>query len=681
MGAAGWASAQSVTLDEASRVASLFFEEKNMSFRKCAEVGVSGPDTLYYIMNADDAFVVVAGNKNCVPVLAYVLDHSYRGENLIPPVEMWLKHYHNQLSLLTEQPVENPVMEEYWAALLGTNASYRTAQSITPFLASKWGQDDFYNFYCPRDLDGPNGRAVTGCVATAMAQILYYFRFPESGMGEYHYTHPVYGSLSADFEEATYNYEAMCDQPLHVNPAASLLNAHLGIAVDMEYGPAASGMTNHKAAYVMRTYFKYSPETEYVYRDSVSLDWDSLIVDHLERRIPLYYAGWSVPHTDGHAFVCDGFEKNSESQYYYHFNFGWSGYYDGYFYTRSLNPGGSNFNLAQELVVNAYPDTARYTYPPILMSGNETLTSGAGSFEYDTPNAGHVPVDYSWFIIPDIDHLDSIRFSVSYKIGENDTLMILSDDPYWQGYTITNDSAVISGFANGSEISFRFKSETGTDSRFRVNYHSQYRIFCRNTELYTQPSGTIEDGSGEFKYNNCAYCKAYIRTADQQITLRMEEFDTELNEDILYIYDARQRPPALLASLSGNLTDSVYTFSTNRLNLIFETSEKNTYDGWRLHYTSGGITAINEFEWDIDISVLPNPVQDYVDIRLREENPGLHKNRYRYEIYDLSGRKLTGNGIDNTLTRVDMSRYSAGIYFLSISHPEQSGRVLKVIKK
>ncbi len=95
------------------------------------------------------------------------------------------------------------------------------------------------------------------------------------------------------------------------------------------------------------------PETQYVFRDTTSMDWDSLLVANLDQKIPMYYAGWSVPDTNGHAFVCDGYQGND----YFHFNWGWGGSYDGYFYTDNLTPGGNFFNLAQELIINAVPDT------------------------------------------------------------------------------------------------------------------------------------------------------------------------------------------------------------------------------------------------------------------------------------------------------------------------------------
>jgi hypothetical protein len=138
-------------------------------------------------------------------------------------------------------------------------------------------------------------------------------------------------------------------------------------------------MYNHKAAYALRTHFNYAPETEYLYRDSTNLNWDSVLVAHLDQRIPMYYAGWSVPNIMGHAFVCDGYQGED----FFHFNWGWGGQSDGYFYTDDLTPGG-NFNLAQELIINCVPDTDNFVYPeycsgPLtLTSANATLDDGSG---------------------------------------------------------------------------------------------------------------------------------------------------------------------------------------------------------------------------------------------------------------------------------------------------------------
>jgi hypothetical protein len=113
--------------------------------------------------------------------------------------------------------------------------------------------------------------------------------------------------------------------------------------------------------------------------------------------MPLYYAGWSVPNINGHAFVCDGYQNGD----YFHFNFGWSGSDNGYYYLDNLTPGGNNFNLAQELIINIYPDTVNYTYPPYC-SGSTSLTYKQGSFtDGSGPARDYLQgTDCSWLINP-----------------------------------------------------------------------------------------------------------------------------------------------------------------------------------------------------------------------------------------------------------------------------------------
>ena len=207
----------------------------------------------------------------------------------------------------------------------------------------------------------------------------------------------------------------------HSNLEVAELLYHLGVSVDMVYGPDGSGMYNHKAAYSLRTYFKYSPETQYVYRDSTTMDWDSLLIAHLDQRIPMYYAGWSVPNINGHAFICDGYQGTD----YYHFNWGWDAAYNGYFYTDNLTPGGSNFNLAQELIIHAVPDTSQYAYP-VNCQGDITYTGMFGTIDdgsgplYPYANGS----DCTWLIAPD----DSVNFVtldiLNYDLADGDTLFI-----------------------------------------------------------------------------------------------------------------------------------------------------------------------------------------------------------------------------------------------------------------
>ena len=137
-----------------------------------------------------------------------------------------------------------------------------------------------------------------------------------------------YGLQSVDFSQQTYNYEEMPNSPAYYHPEIAKLLYHIGVSVDMHYGPDGSGMTNHKAAYSMRTFFGFHDSTQYYFRDSIAVDWPGTIINHLDQNIPLYYAGWGDTNfISGHAFVCDGYQGTD----HFHFNWGWGGSSDGYF--------------------------------------------------------------------------------------------------------------------------------------------------------------------------------------------------------------------------------------------------------------------------------------------------------------------------------------------------------------
>jgi len=655
--------AQQVSYQEARQAAQSFFAKQQKAVTQCAHIETSSNhDTLFYIFNANNAYVLISADKRCQPVLAFSDKTTFQTNNIIPPVQMWMGNYAAQIQSLKQQNVLRPHRE--WLAVLQPQKDFdNDIEAVAPLLTSQWGQGVNYNYYCPKDEDGTNGRCVTGCVATAMAQLIYYFRFPDTGMASYSYTHDTYGTLSANFGQTKYDYDAMTDKPDQINLPMSLLIHHCGVAVDMVYGPNASGMYNHKAAYALRTYFKYSPQTAYVFRDTTLMDWDSLIVTHLNKNIPLYYAGWSVPDTNGHGFVCDGYQK-TDSTYYYHFNFGWDGYMDGYFYTAALSPGGNNFNLAQEIIVNAYPDTSLYHYPDIQLSGSRTLTALSGSFEDgSSPIQNYANnMDYTWNIQPDHDSIIHIKFDIYFQIAQNDTLFIHSDDANLSNYIITQDSGKLSLNVFSPYIQVRLKTDTGeTKNGFTASYSSDIPSYCNILQMLSAKSGTVEDGSGANRYNNFTDCKTLLKIDGMKfISLHFTKFETEKDKDILYIYDQGVNPSVLLATLSGAIHDTVFSFQTNTLMFVFQTDEQNTFDGWKFTYTSA-INAIEDRDkQDIDVKIYPNPANQQLTI----ENTDIIIQKVK--VYDIWGKLQQQYEINTGKHTYDINRLSQGMYFIKI---------------
>ena len=657
--------AQSVTQEEAAVVANRFFESQGKTFVRCAKVVQNGQEVpLLYFFNAENGFVVISGDKNTPPVLSFSDHQLYNDSDVVPPFEMWINHYADQIREIRKQHIIQTQYVSQWENILSGAPAFRSGDEVEPLMLSKWDQGEYYNYYCPRDAAGDNGRVVTGCVATAMAQLIYYYRFPETGTGSYSYTDENYGVQSADYSNATYNYNAMCDVPTCINTEISKLIYHCGVGVDMHYSPDGSGMTNHSAARVLRTYFKYSPETEYLYRDSTGLNWDSVIVSHLNRRMPLYYAGWSVPNINGHGFICDGY-KIVDSAYYFHFNFGWSGYMDNYYYTNSLIVGSYNFNLAQELIINAYPDTTQYTYPtPQPLTGSLTLTAMEGTFTDGSQTYEHCPagMDFTWNIEPDVSNLTNVTLTLHYNLAEGDTLFVTN--PYVNTFEMrTADTGTVTIDWGTTDLTVNLITHSSASEGFRAHYTAHFTEFCRGSRIFSSVTGHIEDGSGDNDYNNLTTCKFKIVLGPfSAIHVDINSLDLEEGKDFLHFYDNQMSEANHFLTLNGNLSNIGYTFETRRLLMVLETDETGSAGGFSLDY-EGGQVGVDELSRQ-DVKLFPNPAQD--QLQLSYSTP-----IQQVDIFNAEGELIFSETPDNEEASLQISQFPAGIYIVKITAEEQ----------
>ena len=653
--------AQQVSLTRARQMADRHFQSRQESTVRCADIQAAHGDTLLYIFNSERSFVVISGDERTVPVLAYSDHQLYNRGDLAAPAQMWLDSYAAQVEALRKSAARSGQAHPAWAQWL--SRGMRDNVAVKPMMMSHWGQGTFYNYYCPYDYAGENNRCVTGCVATAMAQLLYYFRFPESGVGSYSYTDEHYGVQSADYSSANYNYEAMCDDPTSINTEISKLIRHLGVGVDMHYGVDGSGMNNHSAAYVLRTYFKYDPATAYLFRDSTDVNWDSVIVAHLDRNIPMYYAGWADHEwISGHAFICDGYQIQ-DSCYYFHFNFGWDGSADGYFYTDNLHPGSSNFNLAQELIVNCYPDTTLYPYPAATpLTGSRLLTTTAGSFtdgsRPESPYANHL--DSTWTIRPSETDFVSISLHARYDLASGDTLYISTDNPNITPLALTGDTAKVDVTWECTEIVCHLVTHQNDGHHgIHVNYNSDRTAYCPAIQTATAPSGTLTDGSDAEPYHNMTTCKQRLimGSAYSAISIHITDLDLEEGHDFLRIFQNSYNDNNLLATLTGTISDTTLVFDTRRLNFLFETDEQNTGGGYTLEYTAG-TTGVEEWE-SSSLQLWPNPASNVLNLRCDEPIRSVL-------IQDMQGRMIQHYEIQGLTATIPVHQLPSGIYIIRI---------------
>jgi len=674
--------AEEITLKQAVKVANNFYYERyNSSMHlnysdnftdEVFSVKVHSVATFYYINFKETGWVAVSATTAAIPIIAYSNTGSYNPGFEPENFKAWMSQYSSQLyDIISNGNIPDKEVQEKWNYYLTDKSDqlskYKMGRSVEPLVVSSWDQGLYYNEMCPPDGGGPGGHCLTGCVPTCMGQIANYFRWPQTGIGSYSYDGGVYGTLSANFGESTYNWNEM---PASVNKnsleTAEILY-HLGVSCDLVYGPNGSGMYNHKAAYSLRTYFKYSPETEYLYRDSTNLNWDSVIIAHLDKKIPMYYAGWSVPNINGHAFVCDGYQDDN----YFHFNWGWSGSNDGYFYTDNLNPGGSNFNLAQELIINCFPDTASYTYP-INCMGADTLNTIFGTID-----DGSGPVydyienqDCSWLISPS-DSINSITLHFyNFETNPEDTLYIYDGN--------SENSDLIGAFSGsgipeditttGDEAFIRFTTDNQTNaSGWLMGFTSELPIFCSNN-TYTELEGNISDGSGPGNYQNLTTCMWMFQpTIPDEITLDFTEFSTEPNYDKVFVYDGNDE----IGEFSGSDLPPQLIATSGMMTVIFTTNSSITDMGWAATYKVGTVGE-EEINASSDLIVFPNPA----DNRIQFNGTAIGEIS-SVRIFDVKGLEVIS--LEN-ISWIDTSKLTDGLYFIELSGSKGSYTTKIVIK-
>lgn len=307
---------------------------------------------LYYVFNnGEKGFIIISGDDAAYPVLGFSSQGSFDATRLPQAYQKWVARYEKQIKeIISTGATPTNKISQAWQQL----GNQRTT-TVGPLLTSKWDQSPYHNDLCPYDADAGK-HAVTGCVATAMAQIMKYHEHPKKGTGFHSYQHDTYGTLSADFGLATYQWDLMPDVVDGPNEAVALLNFHCGVSVDMDYGPDLSGAAGAVlVAPALQNYFQY--EAEVAARDNYTdAEWVNLLQSEIDAGRPMYYEGFG--NGSGHAFVCDGYQDDE----FFHFNWGWGGMMDGFYYINDLSPsdvgtGGGNgsYNSHQKIVYRIIP--------------------------------------------------------------------------------------------------------------------------------------------------------------------------------------------------------------------------------------------------------------------------------------------------------------------------------------
>lgn len=339
---------------------------------------------LYYVFNVNenDGFILVSADDDVKPVLGYSLTGNWTGRDIPPGLVMLLNHYSEQISEVIGSGIEGgKEIERLWQKYSKKVPAAPKDRSVTPLLSTIWDQNQFYNEQCPVDAGGPGGHAYAGCVAVSMAQVMKYWQHPTQGTGSNSYIHPVYGTISANFGATTYNYSLMPNQILASNFDVAQLLFHCGVSVDMNYGPSGSAPmgTNWDTDIenALKNNFSYSPNLQWKWKQNyTTATWISMLKTELNNGRPLIYYGWDGGN-NAHNFNCDGYDASDN----FHFNWGWSGYYNGYYSVTYLCPHPNyNYTYMQAAIFDMYPvQSNNYDYGDAPDPSYPTLLANNGA--------------------------------------------------------------------------------------------------------------------------------------------------------------------------------------------------------------------------------------------------------------------------------------------------------------
>ena len=335
----------------------------------------------FYVFNygSDEGFVVVSADDRTEAILGYTDGGTYDERSLPDNMRSWLESYTEQIRQLDVCLITQNM----------TSPATASRKAISPMLQSKWNQHEPYNNMCPTD-PSTSKTSLAGCVAVAMAQVMYYYGYPSRTTA----TIPSYSTETAKISMPsigktyikwgsilpTYGSNATSAQ----EEAVAELLLLCGSAVEMDYGSGSSTASSNLVVPAMRQYFGYDGAMQYVSRIGMNTnDWESLIYNELYEGRPIIYRGTrdAKGSDSGHAFVIDGYDGNG----YYHLNWGW-GNYNGFFLLSVLAPyvsvekemllSNEGYCLSQKAVIGIKPD-AGGSLPMCMTARAMELTSSS----------------------------------------------------------------------------------------------------------------------------------------------------------------------------------------------------------------------------------------------------------------------------------------------------------------
>ena len=374
----------------------------------------------------------------------------------------------------------------------------RAKSSVAPILNTKWGQGNPFNALLHYSIGGNSYEFVTGCVATAMAQVMKHYNYPSKGTGSVSYVVWNYmANMNHSFEDSYYDWNNMLDvynyqewgslRPTTI--AVATLMRDCGMAVKMNYGTQSigSGANSENIVPALKEHFLYDDATQYYRRsDYEKNDWMEMIYNELSENRPIIYTGVDNSDPDkpsGHAFILHGY--NSSGDIYV--NWGWEGYCDGYYDIDLLNPDTNQFSEDQDMIFVVPGETCSLTL----------TASGNGSIIYDDAIVRNKTLSYT------IEKGRDATLSISPDMGYSIKSVIINGTDVTS--SLSDNQYEIKSIQTDTSIEVEFNNE----SSYPKSEYNQY-ITCVSTSLSKVSFGSYVKITLSFEVSNSGNSDVFI---------------------------------------------------------------------------------------------------------------------------------------------------------------------------
>ena len=488
-----------------------------------------------YVFNFNGGYVIVSADDSSSPILGYSDQGQFAYETAPDGLRFMLDELSRGIATVAEQgrPVSNKITSR-WNNLEtnGVMQANRATEVVEPLIKTRWDQGVPFNMYVPSGCP-------TGCVATAMAQIMKYWEWPVTGTGEHSYE---WGGqmLSANFGATTYDWANMIDYyangaSTQEREAVATLMYHCGVSVNMMYESDGSGAYSADVPGAINAFFSYSDKATFVSKGTNYDDWIALLKSNLDQRFPLYYSGQSTG--GGHAFICDGYDEDG----LFHFNFGWGGSGNNY-----LLIDGENFEYSgsQAVVMDFVPD---YIYNGMPQAPDNLSVS----IDDDVSLIGHL----SWTNPTQTEAGEPLTSLDKAIIMRNGFVVHVIEDGIEPGQAMSYDDVV--PFFDQYDYSVLM---VNGDSYGRVTHtHAVFGPYCEWTVIMTSSDFHGWNGGGITVQNAAGSYIDFLTTNTSAATL--QKFPMALGNNNLYWTE----PSAAINNLSFKVKDPqnhvVYEYS------------------------------------------------------------------------------------------------------------------------